>query len=165
MHPDLAGAAADHVAREVDENVGHRHFIVRKVDRLETEPLAKRLEARQVLCVARGDLARARPEIVALGVDRDDERGFGRIRVHEPGTAPSTRVASNAVTSTMHTTSERWFRISLNNVTMPRPGLIQSRLSFTVTLARRMSAARTGARNLSFHSRPPRNAHVVLGVL
>src|SRR5258707_8434073 len=74
VHPDLAGAAGEHVAPELDKRLGHRHFIVRKVDGLETESLAQRLEARQVLRVARGDLPGFRPEVVALGVDRDDER-------------------------------------------------------------------------------------------
>ena len=43
MHPDRAGAACNHVARELDKNVGHRHLIGREVNRLETEPLAERL--------------------------------------------------------------------------------------------------------------------------
>ncbi len=74
VHADLAGAARDHVARELDENAAHRHLIVREVNRLEAEPLAKRLETRQVLRVAGGDLPRACPEIIALGVDRYEER-------------------------------------------------------------------------------------------
>src|SRR6266511_1383738 len=74
MHPDLAGAAGNHIARELDKNVGHRHLIGRKVNRLETEPLAERLETRQVLRVAGGNFPRSPPEIITLGVNRDYER-------------------------------------------------------------------------------------------
>ncbi len=58
VHADLAGAARKRVARELDESAGHRHLIVREVDGLETESLAQRLEARQVLRIASGDLPR-----------------------------------------------------------------------------------------------------------
>src|SRR6267143_2710605 len=74
MHPDLAGAVRKHVARKLDKNIGPRHLVIRKVDRLETESLAERLEARQVLRVAGRDFPRSCPEIVSLGVDCDDER-------------------------------------------------------------------------------------------
>ena len=74
VHPDLAGAAGKEIAPKLHKDAGHRHLVVRKVDRLESEALAQRLEPGQVLGVAGGDLARPCPEIVALGVDGDDER-------------------------------------------------------------------------------------------
>src|SRR5882672_1914690 len=76
--------AGNHVARELDKNVGHHHLIVRKVNRLETEPLAERLETREVCRVAGGNFPRSPrccPLIVALGVNRDDE-GCLRHGVH-----------------------------------------------------------------------------------
>ena len=54
VHPDLAGTARKHIARKLDEGVRHCHLVVRKVDGLETEALAERLETRQVLRVSTG---------------------------------------------------------------------------------------------------------------
>src|SRR5882672_994084 len=76
MHADFTGVAGYGIPREVEKNFRHRHFIVREVDRLEPEKLAKQLEARQECRIASGNFARFFPQIVPLRIDGDDE---GRI--------------------------------------------------------------------------------------
>ncbi|MNC85356.1 hypothetical protein D3C83_09490 [compost metagenome] len=73
MHPHFTGVASDHVAREFDESIRQRHFVIGQVNRLEPEPLAQLLKTRQVRGVAGGDLPRFCPEMVSFGVNRDDE--------------------------------------------------------------------------------------------
>jgi len=67
VHPDFAGTARHYVARKLDKYIGHRHLVVRKVDGLETESLAKRLETRQVLrvrvVISRGRAQRLSPSV------------------------------------------------------------------------------------------------------
>lgn len=73
VHADFGGFAFDDVASKLLEHRADGHFVVSQPGWFEATAFTKLLEASQELRVSSGDLPWSRPEVVALGIDRDQE--------------------------------------------------------------------------------------------
>ena len=73
VHPDLTCISRNHVTAKANELWRHGHLIIGEPSRFESELLAQRLETRQEGRIARLDRIGARPLVVALRIDGDDE--------------------------------------------------------------------------------------------